>query len=128
MKRIVLSIVLLVALLGTSIVYAMETTTYSGLATFHDRFVSPFITLRDGNITAIAYFSPKNTVYTVYIHAGNSIYDGPYCVAHVDDRLGQNIDQVTCTINNAPAGNYKVEFYPSSGKVLVTIDVIAETN
>lgn len=126
MKKIALSVVLLIALLGTSIAYAMETTTYSGTSQAGKWYHLPvFTTYRSGDITATAYFTPSSNAYGVYIH---SMESSLYCINNVDNRSGNNFSSVSCTIPNAPAGIYEAEFGALRGKVSFILEITAETN
>lgn len=130
MRRFAL-ITVLIALLGTSVAYALETNTYSGVASYPKPFEATFTTYRSGNIIAHATFVPKGSLYVLAIFDANDNY---VCHAVLDARWGRaTVGDLTCNSvawdgQTPPAGTYYVQFYPINGKVNVSIDVTAETN
>lgn len=129
MKKIVFACVLLVMLFSFVPARAMETNTYSGVASKNSEFVVSFTTLRDGDITAVATFAPRDAIYMLYVrNAAGAVY-GPYCEKGVDDRWGRNnVGTLTCTVPDAPAGNYIASWHPVPGKGSVVLNITAETN
>lgn len=132
MRKTVLLVVLLVVLLGTSVAYALETTTYSGWASYSKPFRVTITTYADGDIFAHAMFdvSSHNGGYALHIYnsLGNLI-----CLATLDVRWGRaTVGDMTCSAYQEtgllfPPGQYTVEFYPTNSKVYVTLEISAET-
>lgn len=134
MKKIALSIILLIVLLGTSIAYAMETTTFTGTTTgtntpslFH------FTTYRTGNITVHATF-PLNNHGIYQLNVVELLHNDPLynfrwvCRQTLDARWGRaSAGDMICSALAQPAGDYEIQFL-SNRKVTFVLDVTAETN
>lgn len=136
MKKLAL-IAVLVALLGTSVAYALETTTYNFVASSTDTII-PFVTYRDGKAIASASYRPSNHgLYSMKIldSIGHIL-----CWETYDFRWGRsptmpmicNSDEYAAqyyTGGLLPSGVYTVIFRAAmGGKTAVVLDVTAETN
>lgn len=94
-----------------------STYTFSGKARWNDRLAGDFTTTMDGDITATANFDGHPAWVKIWVYNKNVPAE---CQA-----LNQPAATVSCTITAAPAGDYRVEFWPSSGNVAATITVQA---
>lgn len=137
MKKIAVSTVLLIVLLLTQVVYALETTTYNFVASNIDTII-PITTYRDGTIVASAVFKPSNHgLYNMQIFdaVGHIL-----CYETYDFRWGRSPSMpMICNTNEyasqyysggiLPLGSYRLTFRASmGGKVIVTLNITAETN
>jgi len=98
------------------------TLTASGRASSNDRLELHFTTVASGDIVGTATFTPKGTtVYTLAVDTAADTVNN--CTIHFDNRVEKSsVEQtITCTVANAPAGDYFVVFYPGSGWVNATI-------
>lgn len=128
MKKIAISIVLLVVLLGTSIAYAMEVTTYTGTTTGNNvANIYSFTTYRAGNIVVHAKF-PLNNHGIYQLNLINTDLQYYACRETLDARWGRVLSgDIYCYTSSQPSGNYTIEFL-SNRKVSFIIEVTAETD
>lgn len=89
---------------------------FTGKARWNDRLTGDFTTTVVGDITATATFDGHPEWVKLWMH--NSSDDNIQC-----QQLNRPASTLTCTIVNAPAGTYRVEFWPSSSNVSATITV-----
>lgn len=129
MKKIAILITLLIVLLGTSIVYAMEITTYTGTTTGTNiANIYNFTTYRTGDITVHITFPLNN--HGIYQLNVLEIYPNQtyICWKTLDARWNRALTgDITCSMLAQSAGNYEVQFL-SNRKVNFTLEILAETN
>jgi len=95
----------------------------SGTAKNSNPVSGAFVTSHTETLTATATFVGKpNGLYS--LHLWNAWVDPDAAIVCSDDTSG-TVTTSTCTVPDAPAGEWFVEFYPWSGKVAVSISVVA---
>lgn len=113
--RAVLAAILATFLLASTAMAASYT--FSGKSRANDRLIGGFTTTVARDITATASFSGHPSWVKIWVH-NLDVY--AEC-----QQLNRPASTVSCTIQNAPAGDYRVEFWPSSGNIAATITVDA---
>lgn len=134
MKKIILSIVLLVALMATQAVYAIETNTYIKTITRGQPLAVYITTYRQGDIYAHVTWNGKPSGHGVYYWlnvnhctdvAGTCLYSTD--MACMEQSTEWATQEMYCSIPNGPAGVYLIQF-TSTSKADAVLNITAETN
>lgn len=122
MRRALLAAVAATLLLTGTVMAGTQSV--SGRASANKRLELHFTTAVAGDLVGTATFTPKGTTSHL-LSVDTSADTTNNCTTYFDNRVHKVSHEVTitCTVPNAPAGDYYVVFYPGSGWVDATIFV-----